>query len=953
MDAVNRRVFTQMKEGMKRENSISGMLILNMAALAGGLTIVLFQGLHDRWTLFAGGCLVLAGVTAGLIFMAHRRILEQIQNRIADIEKHYETKTASSATSGIKAAKKINALLDRFVKKVEKKEYWYVAMLDAIPFPISVTDMDMNWTFFNKASIDIMGKDREAFIGKQCNNWNADICRTEKCGIEMMRKGKNTSFFTQPGVDMDFQVDTVYLKDENGERFGHIEVVQNITSQSRKAKYNTLEIKRLSDNLKLISEGNFAIDTQITPPSEFTNEEYNNFRVIYQNLEIAVNAIKHLIEDTNTLATSANGGNLTLRADVSTHQGEFKTLTQAFNETLDKFVEKTYWYEAMLDSIPFPISVTDMNMNWTFFNKPAIAIMGKERADFIGKQCNNWNADICKTESCGIAMLRKGTSTSYFTQPGVDMDFQVDTVYLKDALGNKIGHIEVVQDISQGKRSAVYNQKEIQRLSGNLRLISQGDLAIDTNIEKADKYTEKEHNNFAVIYDNLNTAVASIKRLIEDTDTLGKAAEKGELQQRANPDLHQGDYRRVVEGFNKTLDLVISPLNIASSYLADIAVGKLPDLIDNTFKGDFKKLIDSLNLLIKANQDIIQKAQKISQGLLYVKLDNRSENDELMQALNNMVQTISKVINKLIEASKNIAFAGNELSQSAIQISQGSNEQAASSEQVSSSMEEMTSTINQNAENSMLAERMAINIDTRIEVINASVSDTTKAMRAIAERIKIINEIASKTDMLAINAAIEAARAGERGKGFSVVASEIRKLAENSSRAAIQIEEITLKSVDTAEHSFTLIQELTPELKKTTRLVQEISAASKEQLTNANQVNNAMQQLSEVIQQNSASAEELASTSEEFVQQSENIKKEIGFFEVDDKQGHTISELNNLLQRYVGEIEILKTRLSEEENSHRGLEKNQKEGSVGLSGIADVSPDMKKRDKDDSDYEKY
>ena len=621
-----------------------------------------------------------------------------------------------------------------------------------------------------------------------------------------------------------------------------------------------------------------------------------------------------------------------------------RELTNIYNQ-LRRFIDKEFWYTAMLDAIPFPISVTDMDMNWTFFNKPAVDIMGKERAEFIGKQCNNWGADICKTQNCGIEMLRKNTKMSFFTQPGVDMDFQVDTEYLTDQSGEKIGHIEVVQDVSKSKRSAVYNQNEIERLSKNLDLIAQGNLDIDSDIKQPDKYTQKEYNNFKTIYENLNTAVGSIKNLVKDTNTLSESAKKGELSKRADDKLHKGVYKKVIEGFNQTLDLVISPINIASGYLSDLSKGKIPKLIVNNYKGDFKKLIDSLNVLISVNEDIVHKAKKISEGILFVKLDKRSDEDELMISLNNMVETLAKVMDKLIEASKNIATAGNEINTSAIQISQGSNEQSASSEEVSSSMEEMVSTINQNAENSKLAERMSINVDNRIEVVNKSVNDTTTAMQTIADKIKIINEIAEKTDLLAINAAIEAARAGEFGKGFSVVASEIRKLAENSNKAAIQIEDITLNSVKTAEHSYTLIQELTPELKKTTSLVQEISAASTEQLSNANQVNNALQQLSQVIQQNTASSEELAATSEEFVQQSNNIRTEINFFKIKDTEGETISELNEMLKKYTNEINVIKSKLQIDKVSTPQVERTHKSGI-----IKGVDFDMT---EGDSEYEKY
>lgn len=359
-------------------------------------------------------------------------------------------------------------------------------------------------------------------------------------------------------------------------------------------------------------------------------------------------------------------------------------------------------------------------------------------------------------------------------------------------------------------------------------------------------------------------------------------------------------------------------------------------------------LLFSKRIISNPIQQMTFAIEKVAKGSLFHKLQIKS-NDEvgnMANSLSNMTEKLKSLVNTIKNAAENIAKGSREINSSAIQISQGSNEQAASSEQVSSSMEEMVGTINQNAENSTLAEKMATNIDNRIEVVNKSVTDTTLAMKTIAEKIKVINEIAEKTDLLAINAAIEAARAGEFGKGFSVVASEIRSLAENSNKAAIKIEEITINSVKTAELSNTLIQELTPELKKTTALVQEISAASKEQLTSANQVNDALQQLSLVIQQNSASSEELASTSEEFVQQAQNIRTEISFFKLKDIEGETVEELNKMLKKHTDEINIIKNKLQTDsfnenkENTTNELKEINKGVSINMTN-------------EDTEYENY
>jgi len=211
-------------------------------------------------------------------------------------------------------------------------------------------------------------------------------------------------------------------------------------------------------------------------------------------------------------------------------------------------------------------------------------------------------------------------------------------------------------------------------------------------------------------------------------------------------------------------------------------------------------------------------------------------------------------------------------------ISQGSTEQAASTEEVSSSMEEMVSNINQNAENAKQTEKIALQASGDISQGSKAVITTVDAMKRIADKISVVGEIAEKTDLLAINAAIEAARAGEQGKGFAVVAAEVRKLAENSQAAAKEINDVSKTSVKVADESGILLQKIVPDIQKTAVLVQEISAASLEQNSGANQVNNAIVQLNAVTQKNAAAAEEMSSSAEELASQAEQLKELVSFF---------------------------------------------------------------------------
>jgi len=273
-------------------------------------------------------------------------------------------------------------------------------------------------------------------------------------------------------------------------------------------------------------------------------------------------------------------------------------------------------------------------------------------------------------------------------------------------------------------------------------------------------------------------------------------------------------------------------------------------------------------------------AEGMAQGDMSVSIDvdQKDEIGILAASLNAMVQKLKSIVIDVQSASDNVASGSEELSASAEQLSQGATEQAASIEEVSSSVEQMAANIRQNTENAMQTEKIALKVAGDAQETGIAVAETVVAMRNIADKISIIEEIARNTNLLALNAAIEAARAGEHGKGFAVVAAEVRKLAENSGNAAAEISELSGSSVAKAEHAGKMLDDIVPDIRKTAELVQEIAAASKEQDAGAEQINQAVQQLDQVVQQNASASEEMAATSEELSSQAEQMQATMGFF---------------------------------------------------------------------------
>ncbi|PLX70158.1 MAG: methyl-accepting chemotaxis protein [Denitrovibrio sp.] len=281
-------------------------------------------------------------------------------------------------------------------------------------------------------------------------------------------------------------------------------------------------------------------------------------------------------------------------------------------------------------------------------------------------------------------------------------------------------------------------------------------------------------------------------------------------------------------------------------------------------------------------REMAEITKRISDGDLDVNFETRKGKAPtgLYGDLKEMVDNLRMIVSDVKGSSDNVAAGSAELSSAAQDMSQGATEQAASAEEASSSMEEMSSNINQNADNALQTEKIALKAASDAGEGRDAVDQTVNAMKDIAAKISIIEEIARQTNLLALNAAIEAARAGEHGKGFAVVASEVRKLAERSQEAAGEISELSSSSVDIAEKAGGLLGQILPDIQKTAELVQEITAASNEMRTGSDQINTAIQQLDQVIQRNAGVSEEMAATSEELSGQAGALQQAVAFFKM-------------------------------------------------------------------------
>ena len=333
----------------------------------------------------------------------------------------------------------------------------------------------------------------------------------------------------------------------------------------------------------------------------------------------------------------------------------------------------------------------------------------------------------------------------------------------------------------------------------------------------------------------------AIDAVIRDARALVSSATAGRLTERADATTHAGGYRDVIDGLNGTLNAVAAPLEDVTVVLRALEKGDLTKRVETSYPGDFQRLRDTVN------------------GTL----------DQL-----------SSTVADVIAGAEQLTTAAAQISGASQTLSQSAAEQAASVEETSASIEEMTASISSNSDNAKVTDGIASGAATGAKDGGAAVNETVEAMKDIAGKIAIIDDIAFQTNMLALNATIEAARAGEHGKGFAVVATEVGKLAERSQVAAAEIGELASGSVARSERAGTLLDELVPSITRTSELVQEIAAASAEQSAGVGQINRAMAQMSQVTAQTASSSEELAATAEEMSAQAASLQDLMSFFDL-------------------------------------------------------------------------
>ncbi len=644
-------------------------------------------------------------------------------------------------------------------------------------------------------------------------------------------------------------------------------------------------------------------------PPTITDDYHGDFNALKDSLNRCIAAVGALVEDAGTLAQAAVRGDLEVRADATRHQGDFRRVVDGVNATLDAVIAPLQCAADALDRFgngDAPVEVTaEYPGEFAKIKRGVNGVLAtvRMRNQDVGKLIEaaqagrlDVRADVSRYRGYNgkmmaglnempdtlVAPLKVAADYVDRIAKG-DIPEKITTTYhgdfneIKNNLNTCIDAVNLLIADANGLAVAAVEGRldtraDAARHQGDFRKIVQGvNDALDALVGPLKRTIEHlEHLSHGVIDETItreykgdyvklkesfNRAFAAVNALVADATTLSTAAVEGRLSTRADAARHEGDFRRIVEGVNGTLDAIIDPIQDATAVLEQVAQRDLHVRVTGDYRGDHARI---------------------------------------KTALNTAVQNLEEAMSGVHAAAEQVSTAAQHISGSSQTMAQASTEQASSLEEVSASLQEMASMTKQNADNAHSAKTMA---DGAVAGASKGLESMGRLSDAIdrikhssdetAKIVKTIDEIAFQTNLLALNAAVEAARAGDAGKGFAVVAEEVRNLAMRSAESARNTAVLIEGAVKNAEDGVAAnadvrraLDEIHREAQRVNDVMREITSASEQQTLGIEQVNTAVEHKNQTTQMAAAQSEESAALAEELSGQSKELESLVGSFRI-------------------------------------------------------------------------